>query len=132
MCIRDRINEAQSSSQYFESRWKVDVSVKFLGLFRTAGASAEQTTRENHVRTNTTNIQIGFENLDVFPITRGEWYSQNVIDKFGPTLKTSEFNAVFGPGGQLEVIPMNLLVGKGMSFTVFADSQSLDLSLIHI
>lgn len=125
------INEAQSSSQYFESRWKVNVSVKFLGLFRTAGASAEQTTRENHVRTNTTNIQIGFENLDVFPITRGEWYSQNVIDKFGPTLKTSEFNAVFGPGGQLEVIPMNLLVGKGMSFTVFADSQSLDYVYEH-
>lgn len=125
------INEAQSSSQYFETHWKVNVSVSFLGLFRAGGASAEQLTREKHVRTNTTNIQIGFENLDVFPITRGEWFSQNVIDKFGPTLKPSEFNAVFGPGGQLEVVPMNLLVGKGMSFTVFADSQSLDYLYEH-
>lgn len=125
------VNESQASSQYFESRWKVNVSVSFLGLFRAGGASAEQVTRENHVKTNTTNIQISFENLDVFPIVRGEWFSQNVIDKFASELKPKEFNAIFGPGGQLETIPTNILVGKGMTFSVFADSQSLDYLYQH-
>ena len=125
------IMEASETSETFESRWKASVSVKFLGLIRAGGADAEQVRRETHIRNNLTQIAISFENLDVFPIVRGEWFSQNVIDNFAPKLKPETFNNLFGPNGQLEVIPQSLLVGRGTVIDVYAKSDSLDYLYEH-
>ena len=125
------ITEAQSSSSYFEQRWSASVSVSFLGLFRAGGASAEQVKRENHIKTNTTKIDVSFENLDTFNILRGDWFSENLIGRFASKLSADGYNAVWGPNGQLELIPKTLLVGRGMSLTLYADSQSLDYLYEH-
>lgn len=125
------INESQAKSEYFEQRWSASVDVSFLGLFRSGGASAEQVKRESHVRNNATSIQIQFANIDTFNVTRGEWFSQNVIDRFASKLNGRDFNNVFGPNGQLEFIPKTVLVGRGMRFVIYADSQSIDYLYEH-
>ncbi len=125
------IMELQSTSQTFESRWRASVSVKFLGLFRAGGASAEQVRREEHVRNNATRISISFANLDTFDIVRGEWFDGNAISRFGPRLPADPYKAVFGQNGQLELIPKTLLVGRGMKFSIYADSSSLDYMYEH-
>lgn len=125
------IEEVSSKSEYFEKRWQASMSVSFLGLLRAGGASAEQVTREKHIKENTTKIEISFDNLDTFNIQRGEWFSQNVIDRFAPKLNPDVHTAMWGPNGQLEMIPKSLLVGRGMSFTIYADSKSLDYLYEH-
>jgi len=125
------IVEASSKSDFFEQRWSVSVSVSFLGLFRAGGASAEQVRREKHIRDNATRIDISFQNIDQFNIVRGDWYDQNLIDRFGPKLGLDAYTAIFGANGQLEMIPKTLLVGRGMKFSIYADSQSLDYLYEH-
>ena len=125
------IVETSSHSDYFEQKWKASVSVNFLGIFRAGGASVEQVRREQHIRNNVTRIDISFENLDTFNVVRGEWFDGNLVSRFAPMLKGDAYNAVWGPGGQLELIPKTLLVGRGMSFAVYADSQSLDYLYEH-
>lgn len=125
------IQESSSKSEFFEQRWKASVSVSFLGLFRAGGASAEQVKREEHVRSNATRMDIAFGNIDTFNINRGEWFSQNVIDRFAPKLDADTWTTMWGPNGQLELIPKSLLVGRGMSFTIYADKQSLDYLYEH-
>jgi hypothetical protein len=127
----DLINEAQSQSDIFEQTWRASVSVSFLGLFRAGGASAEQTTREKHIQDNATNISVSFDNLDVFPVTRGEWFDGSALARFSSSLPPKAFNAVFGPNGQLEVIPSAILVGRGMRISIYADSTSLDYLYQH-
>jgi len=127
----ETIAEASSSSQYFETHWSASVSVSFLGLFRVGGASAEQVTREQHIKQNATRIEVSFENIDTVNILRGEWFDQNVIDRFAAKLNPEYFSAVWGPNGQLEMIPKSLLLGRGLSFTIYADSQSLDYLYEH-
>jgi hypothetical protein len=125
------IDEAQSTSDYFEMRWKASVNAKFLGVFRVAGASAEQVRREQHIQNNTTRIDIDFANVKTFNITRGDWYSENLISLFHNKLGQQEFTNVFGPNGQLELIPKTILVGRGMKFTIHADSNTLDYLYEH-
>jgi hypothetical protein len=135
--MRDRqpqtetIDEQQSSSSSFDQTWKASVSVKFLGLFRVGGASAEDTLQEQHVENNTTRIDIEFTNVEPFSIARSDWFSQNTIDNFYKKLTKDEFTNVFGSNGQLELIPKTLLVARGMKFTVYADSDSLDYLYHH-
>jgi hypothetical protein len=119
----ESITETSSQSDYFQSHWSARLNVSFLGFFHVGGASAEQTKIEKHVRDNVTKIDISFTNLDTFPITRGEWYDEQVISRFASIV---DYNTFFGPNGQLEMIPHSLLVGRGMSFTIYADSSSLD------
>jgi len=126
-----QITETSSSSDYFEKRWSASVSVSFLALFRAGGASAEQVTRENHIKQNSTRIDVTFENVDTFNIVRGEWFDQNVIDRFASKLNPEYYSAVWGPNGQLEMIPKALLIGRGVSFTIYADSLSLDYLYEH-
>jgi len=126
-----QIDESQSTSTYFEQTWHASASVSFLGLFRAGGASAEQVTREKHIRENTTKITISFRNIDTFNVVRGDWFSQNLVDRFAPMLGTQDFQTVFGPNGQLEYIPKTVLVGRGMTFSIYADSQSLDYLYEH-
>ena len=125
------ISESSTQSDYFEQHWRASVSVSFLGLFRAGGASAEQTRVENHVKSNATKIDINFENIDTFNVVRGDWYDESLISRFAPKLKRDAFNAVFGRNGQLELIPKTLLVGRGMTFSIYADSQSLDYLYEH-
>jgi hypothetical protein len=122
----EHISESESTSTFFESRWSASVSVSFLGLFRAGGASAEEVKREQHIRNNTTKIDIRFSNIDTFNVVRGEWFDDNVISRFASKLKPDAYNAVFGPNGQLEYMPKTLLVGRGMTFSIYADSDSLD------
>jgi hypothetical protein len=125
------ISEASYTSEYFEKRWSASVSVSFLGLFRAGGASAEQINREQHIKQNTTRIDVTFDNVDTFNVVRGDWFDQNVIDRFAGKLNLEFFSAVWGPNGQLELIPKSLLIGRGLSFSVYADSQSLDYLYEH-
>jgi hypothetical protein len=127
----EHIEEAQNTSEYYESRWKASVSVSFLGLFRAGGANAEQVKREQHIKNNATKIDVGFQNIDVFEIQRGEWFDENVIARFAPKLKADAWNAVLGANGQLEFIPKSLLVGRGLMFSIYADSDSLDYLYEH-
>jgi len=120
------IDESQSTSTAFEQKWKASVRVKFLGLFRAGGASAEDTQREEHVQNNATKINISFANVATFPIVRSDWYSENVLSQFHNKLAKEEFNNTFGTNGQLELIPKTLLVARGMKFEIYADSTSLD------
>ncbi|MHB8269660.1 hypothetical protein [Bradyrhizobium sp.] len=122
------INESSSASTYFEQQWSASVSVSFLGLFRAGGASAEQTKIEQHIRNNMTNLDVHFANVKTFPIERGEWFSGNALDRFAPIVDRT---ANFGPNGQLELIPQELLLGRGMSMFLYADSQSLDYFYEH-
>ncbi len=126
-----KIEEISQTSTYFEQHWKASVSVSFLGLFRAGGASAEQVRRETHIRNNATRIEISFANVDTFNILRGEWFDENLVARFAPKLKSDAFNAIWGPNGQLELIPKTLLVGRGMTFRVYADSDSLDYLYEH-
>jgi hypothetical protein len=125
------IAESQSTSSTYESRWKASVKAKFLGLFRVGGASAEQTRREEHVRNNATRISVAFKNVGTFDVVRGEWFDGNVISRFAPRLPADAHKAVFGQNGQLELLPKTLLVARGMKFTVYADSNSLDYLYDH-
>lgn len=125
------VQESSSTSETFEKVWHASVSVSFLGLFRAGGASAEQIQRETHIKNNATRLYVSFDNLDIFPIVRGEWFDQNVIDRFAPKLKPDVLKSIFGPNGQLEEIPQSLLIGRGMAFDVYADSQSLDYLYDH-
>jgi len=125
------IIESQAKSAYFEQTWNASVSVSFLGLFRAGGASADHVKREKHAKENTTRIAIAFRNIDTFNIVRGDWFDQNLIDGFAPKLSAKDFQAIFGPNGQLEYIPKTLLVGRGMTFSIYADSQSIDYLYEH-
>jgi len=127
----ENIQESSDKSDSFEQQWKASVSVSFLGLFRAGGASAEQVRREQHVQQNATRIDIVFDNIDTFPIVRGEWFNQGVIDRFAPRLAAENWTAMWGPNGLLELIPKSLLVAHGMSFTVYADQQSIDYLYEH-
>ncbi|MGJ7521713.1 hypothetical protein ACSFA0_14595 [Variovorax sp. LT1P1] len=127
----DVINEEAHTSEIFETRWKVKIDVKFLGFIRAGGASAEKVTREMQVRDNVTMIDISFENLRVFNIERGAWFSQNMIDAFAGILEGEAARTVWGVNGQLELIPKSLLVGRGVSFAIYADSNSLDYMYEH-
>lgn len=125
------IVEASAKSDFFEQRWSANVSVSFLGLFRAGGASAEQVKREQHIRNNTTKINISFDNLDVFSIVRGQWFNQNLIDRFAGKLSLDMYTAIWGPNGQLEVIPKALLVGRNVCFDIYADSLAIDYMYEH-
>lgn len=125
------IQESYARSEYFEQKWRASLSVSFLGLFRAGGASAEQVRREQHIKQNATRIDISFDNLGTFNIVRGEWFSQNVIDRFASKLDASAWTTMWGPNGQLEMIPKSMLVGRGMTFTVYADQQSIDYMYEH-
>lgn len=125
------ILESTQMSNSFETRWSASVSVSFLGLFRAGGASAEQVKREQHIKANTTKINITFDNLDTFNIVRGDWFNQNVIDRFAGRLSVDYFTAVWGPNGQLELIPKSVLVGRNICFQIYADSNSLDYLYEH-
>ena len=127
----ETIDESQSESSYFEQQWKASVSVSFLGLIRAGGASAEQVKREEHIRNNATRIDVSFTNLDTFNISRGEWYSENVVSRFAPFFKGEAYTTIWGPNGQMELLPKSLLVGRGMKLSVYADSQSLDYLYEH-
>jgi hypothetical protein len=127
----DIINEEAHTSEIFETRWKASVDAKFLGFIRTGGASAEKITREQHVRDNVTQIEISFENLRVFNIQRGEWFNQNVLDLFASQIEGDAARRLWGPNGQLELIPKSILVGRGVSLSVYADSNSLDYMYEH-
>ncbi len=125
----ENITESESQSDFYEQHWKASVSVSFLGLFRTGGADAEQLKREQHVKNNTTKIDISFANVKTFNIQRGEWYDQQVVDRFATLLTRPSFDQMFGQGGALELVPKSLLVGRGMKFSIYADSDSLDYLL---
>lgn len=126
-----KIEEVSQTSTYFEQKWKASVSVSFLGLFRAGGASAEQIRRETHVKNHATRIEVSFANVDTFNIVRGEWFDENLVSRFAPKLKSDAFDAVWGSNGQLELIPKTLMVGRGMTFRIYADSDSLDYLYDH-
>lgn len=125
------IDESQSQSDYFEQHWHASASVSFLGLFRAGGLSAEQVKKEEHIKNNVTKIDVDFANLDTFNVVRGEWFSDNVVSRFAPFLKGEAYTSVWGPNGQMELLPKSVLIGRGMKFTVYADSQSLDYLYEH-
>lgn len=125
------INEAQLQSDYFEQHWNASVSVSFLGLFRAGGASAEQTKREQHIKNNVTKIDIDFANVDTFNVVRGDWFSENAVSRFAPFFKGEAYTTIWGPNGQLELLPKTLLLARGMKFTIYADSESLDYLYEH-
>jgi hypothetical protein len=122
------INESSSLSTYFEQHWSASVSVSFLGLFRAGGANADQVKIEQHIKTNMTYLDVHFTNVKTFPIERGEWFSGNALDRFAPIVDRT---ANFGPNGQLELIPQELLLGRGLSMFLYGDSQSLDYFYEH-
>lgn len=127
----ETVDESQANSSHFESEWHASLSVKFLGFIRAGGADASQQDSEDHVRNNTTKIIVHYDNIDTFNITRGEWYSANVLDRFATQLPPDAFKTIFGPNGQLEIIPKALLVGRGLKFSIYADSNSLDYVYHH-
>jgi hypothetical protein len=123
------ISESSAKSEYFQSHWQASVGISFFGFG--LGGSAEQTKRETHIRNNSTKIGIHFENIDTFNIVRGEWFDEQVIARFAPKLKAEAWTAIWGKNGQLELIPKTLLVGRGVSFVIYADSNSLDYLYDH-
>jgi len=117
-------------SDYFEQHWHASVSVGYLSFFGVS-ASADETKREQHTKANTTKIDITFANMATFPIVRGEWFDEGVISRFAPMLKADAYDAILGRNGFLELIPKELLVARGMSFSIYADSASLDYMYDH-
>lgn len=124
----EQVREVEQVSTFFEQKWKASVSVSFLGLFRAGGLSAEQVRREQHIKDNATDIDISFTNIGLFDVVRGEWFDENVVSRFKDVV---DYNTIWGPNGQLELIPKSLLVGRGMKFTVYAESNSLNYLYEH-
>jgi hypothetical protein len=125
------LDESHSTSSTFEQHWKASVKVKFLGLVRVGGLSTEETKREKQIQAATTRVEIGFDNLDVFPIVRGPWFDEGALNLLLPVLKTEVKKEIFGDRGQLELLPRSLLVARGLRFRIYADAATLDHVYSH-
>ena len=92
------IEEASSTSKYFEEHWKASLSVSFIELFGVK-ADAEHTRRETHIKNNTTKIEISYANIDTFPIVPGAWFDEQAIGRFASRMnemRSTQFGARMG------------------------------------
>lgn len=115
------IEETSSSSTHYESRWSGSASFSY-GFF-SFGSSASGGTTENHLREDATRVTFKFKNLNKFPVTRGPWFSENLIRLHCRDVRTSDY---WGPAGALNLIPQELIFGRGLSVEIETSQRSFD------
>ena len=123
------IKESSVASHYLETRWNVSASVSFLGLFRAGGLDANGRDIEEHMRSDTTSVQVGFDKLEEFIITRGAWYDEQIIRRYMGKVPAEVF---WGPNGVLNLIPRSVIVVRGMHLTMTCSAETLDRVEHHL
>jgi hypothetical protein len=128
----ENIVESSSESSYFNRQWSASVNVNFLGFLRVGGGSISHEETDERVRSDTTGLSVGWENMEVFPIERDTWYSDQIIDTYAPRFSRNKFQEYFGTLGAMEMIPVGLLVARGLRFTLQTSSYARDYSYEHM
>jgi uncharacterized membrane protein YgcG len=116
------INQASSTSTSYQSRWEAGGSVSY-GFF-SIGGSAGGGSIENHLRAGAQALNFSFARLMPVSIIRGSWYDEGLIrlPYNGYVDKTNYWS----PNGQLPLIPIMVLLGRGLQVSIATDSVSYD------
>jgi hypothetical protein len=115
------INESSSSSTSFESRWSGSASLGY-GFF-SFGGGASGGTLDKHLRDDAQSVLFKFKNLNRFAINRGPWFSETILRMHCTDVDADDY---WGPRGALNLVPLELVFGRGLSVEISTLQRSAD------
>jgi hypothetical protein len=115
-------SEKTEHSVRYESSWRGSGSISY-GFFNSIGGGASGGSVEEHVRKNTTSIEMSFKNLAPFTVRRSNWFDATLIREFHRRL---DYDTFWGPSGVLHLIPTMLVFGRGLKATLALDNYTRD------
>jgi hypothetical protein len=116
-----KIDETAIKTTRFEDRWSGGFNVSYFGIFG-AGGNASNETIKTHAETDTSSIAIHFENIQSFPIDRGQWFKAGVVSRFRDRMPPG----FWGQAGRLNLIPTSVTVVRGVKISVNTSSTVTD------
>lgn len=115
------LNEQSIRTTKFEDRWSGGANVSFFGVFGVSGSTSNETIR-SHGEEDTSSIKIHFENIQNFPIQRGQWFKAGLISRFRDRMPAG----FWGQGGRLNLIPTSVTLVRGVKIDVKTSSVVTD------
>jgi hypothetical protein len=116
------INQTSSTSTSYESRWEAGGSVSY-GFF-SIGGSAGGGNIERHLRAGAQSLTFSFARLMPVPIVRGAWYDEGLLRL--PYNSYVDKTSYWSSTGQLPLVPVMALLGRGVEVSIATDSLSYD------
>jgi hypothetical protein len=117
------IQQSSMLSTSYEHRWSAGGSVGY-GFFN-VGGSASGGNIENHLRAGTQSLKFSFKRLTLGTITRGNWYDGGLVTS-PPYYTWVDRNEYWGVNGTLSLIPVSVIIGRGLSVTISTSQHAYD------
>lgn len=117
------INQASSASSFYDHRWSVGGSVSY-GFF-SIGGGASGGHVEQHLRQSSQSVRFTFERLVQATVVRGAWFDGGLVNSL-PYHGYVSFDDYWGPKGTLSLIPVSVLVGRGVTVEIATNQTAYD------
>jgi len=115
------LDETVTRTTRFEDRWSGGFNVSYFGVFG-AGGNASNEVIKTHAETDTSSISIFFENIQSFPVERGQWFKAGLISRFRDRMPAG----FWGQSGRLNLIPTSITLARGVKISVNTSSTVTD------
>lgn len=107
------LNEQSIKTTRFEERWSASVNASYFGFFGAGGGTSNETIK-THAEDETSGIKIHFENIQSFPVDRGQWFKAGLISRFRDRMP----KGFWGQSGRLNLIPTSVILVRGLKIEV--------------
>lgn len=115
------LNETSKITERFEDRWGGGLNVSFFGVFGVGGSASNETIKVK-TEAETLNVNIHFENIQSFPVERGNWFKAGLISRFRDRMPPG----FWGKSGRLNLIPTLVTLVRGVKITVKTSAEVTD------
>lgn len=115
------ISNTSTRSERFEDRWSGRASMSWFGLFGAGGGASNQTIRAQ-TESQTDSVRISFENLQTFPVRRGQWFKAGLISRFRDRMP----EGFWSEAGRLNLIPASVVLARGVGIDVSTSREVTD------
>lgn len=116
------VNQTSSLSTSYQTRWQASGSISYA--FFSIGGSAGGGSIENHLRAGAQSLSFSFARMMPVSIIRGAWYDEGLLRlPYNTYVDRSEY---WSSNGQLPLVPIMVLLGRGLQVSIVTDSASHD------
>jgi hypothetical protein len=118
-----RLEASSSTSTHYEHRWSASGGARY-GFFRVSGGASGGTV-ESHLRAGTQKLKFSFKRLVPGNVVRGTWFDGGLVQAL-PYRKYVDHDSYWGPNGVLPLIPVTVLIGRGLSIEIETSQRAYD------
>jgi len=111
--VEINLTDVSTRTTNFHERWGGSFNVSWFSAFGVGGSVSNETIKE-HSETDTSSIKIHFENIQSFPVERGQWFKAGVVSRFRDKMP----KGFWGASGRLNLIPAAVTLVRGVVIEV--------------